>query len=68
MYPAEWATGPGLPLMRWTWIDRFTSFESGRAATAVKCLTLREVDLRLAGAKNLLGLFLGHHVVDQRTL
>lgn len=28
--------------MRWTWIDRFTAFESGRAATAVKCLTLAE--------------------------
>ncbi|MBY0513725.1 MAG: beta-hydroxyacyl-ACP dehydratase [Gemmataceae bacterium] len=28
--------------MRWTWIDRFTSFESGRAATAVKCLSLAE--------------------------
>src|SRR6476469_8592208 len=28
--------------MRWTWIDRFTAFESGRSATAVKCLTLAE--------------------------
>jgi len=28
--------------MRWTWIDRFTAFESGRAATAVKCLSLAE--------------------------
>jgi 3-hydroxyacyl-[acyl-carrier-protein] dehydratase len=23
--------------MRWIWIDRFTAFESGKAATAVKC-------------------------------
>jgi 3-hydroxyacyl-[acyl-carrier-protein] dehydratase len=28
--------------MRWTWIDRFTRFESGRSATAVKCLSLAE--------------------------
>lgn len=28
--------------MRWTWIDRFTAFESGRSATAVKCLSLAE--------------------------
>src|SRR6185503_20125037 len=28
--------------MRWTWIDRFTSFESRRSATAVKCLSLAE--------------------------
>ena len=28
--------------MRWTWIDRFTAFESRRAATAVKCLSLAE--------------------------
>lgn len=28
--------------MRWTWIDRFTKFESGRSATAVKCLSLAE--------------------------
>ena len=29
--------------MRWTWIDRFTAFESRRSATAVKCLSLAEV-------------------------
>src|SRR5207249_7033900 len=29
-------------LMRWTWIDRFTAFESRRSATAVKCLSLAE--------------------------
>src|SRR5712672_2158068 len=28
--------------MRWTWIDRFVSFESGKSATAVKCLSLAE--------------------------
>jgi 3-hydroxyacyl-[acyl-carrier-protein] dehydratase len=28
--------------MRWTWIDRFTAFESRKAATAVKCLSLAE--------------------------
>ena len=28
--------------MRWTWIDRFTSFESGKAAVAVKNLSLAE--------------------------
>ncbi len=28
--------------MRWTWIDRFVSFESGKAATAVKNLSLAE--------------------------
>lgn len=28
--------------MRWTWLDRFTAFESGRSATAVKCLSLAE--------------------------
>ena len=28
--------------MRWTWIDRFTAFESRTAATAVKCLSLAE--------------------------
>jgi 3-hydroxyacyl-[acyl-carrier-protein] dehydratase len=28
--------------MRWTWIDRFTAFESRRSATAVKCLSLAE--------------------------
>jgi 3-hydroxyacyl-[acyl-carrier-protein] dehydratase len=28
--------------MRWIWIDRFTSFESGRSATAVKNLSLAE--------------------------
>lgn len=28
--------------MRWTWIDRFTAFEPGRSATAVKCLSLAE--------------------------
>jgi 3-hydroxyacyl-[acyl-carrier-protein] dehydratase len=28
--------------MRWTWIDRFTAFESKRTATGVKCLTLAE--------------------------
>jgi 3-hydroxyacyl-[acyl-carrier-protein] dehydratase len=29
-------------MMRWTWIDRFTAFESRRSATAVKCLSLAE--------------------------
>jgi 3-hydroxyacyl-[acyl-carrier-protein] dehydratase len=28
--------------MRWTWIDRFVAFESGRSATAVKNLSLAE--------------------------
>jgi 3-hydroxyacyl-[acyl-carrier-protein] dehydratase len=28
--------------MRWTWIDRFVRFESGKAATAVKNLSLAE--------------------------
>ncbi|MBM3981337.1 MAG: beta-hydroxyacyl-ACP dehydratase [Planctomycetes bacterium] len=28
--------------MRWTWIDRFESFESGKSATAVKNLSLAE--------------------------
>ena len=28
--------------MRWTWIDRFTAFESGRRAVAVKNLSLAE--------------------------
>jgi 3-hydroxyacyl-[acyl-carrier-protein] dehydratase len=28
--------------MRWTWIDRFVSFESGKAAVAVKTLSLAE--------------------------
>jgi 3-hydroxyacyl-[acyl-carrier-protein] dehydratase len=28
--------------MRWTWIDRFVSFESGKAAVAVKNLSLAE--------------------------
>lgn len=28
--------------MRWTWIDRFVAFESGKAATAVKNLSLAE--------------------------
>jgi 3-hydroxyacyl-[acyl-carrier-protein] dehydratase len=28
--------------MRWTWIDRFVSFESGTSATAVKNLSLAE--------------------------
>jgi 3-hydroxyacyl-[acyl-carrier-protein] dehydratase len=28
--------------MRWTWIDRFTAFESRKSATAVKCLSLAE--------------------------
>lgn len=28
--------------MRWTWIDRFTAFESKRSATAVKCLSFAE--------------------------
>lgn len=28
--------------MRWVWIDRFTEFESGRTATAVKCLSHAE--------------------------
>ena len=28
--------------MRWVWIDRFTEFESGKAATAVKNLSMAE--------------------------
>ena len=28
--------------MRWTWIDRFVAFESGKSATAVKNLSLAE--------------------------
>ncbi|MFO0912175.1 MAG: 3-hydroxyacyl-ACP dehydratase FabZ family protein [Pirellulales bacterium] len=28
--------------MRWFWIDRFTSFESGRSARAVKCVSIAE--------------------------
>jgi 3-hydroxyacyl-[acyl-carrier-protein] dehydratase len=28
--------------MRWIWIDRFTAFETGKAATAVKCLSHAE--------------------------
>ncbi len=28
--------------MRWTWIDRFTAFESGKSATAVKNLSFAE--------------------------
>jgi 3-hydroxyacyl-[acyl-carrier-protein] dehydratase len=28
--------------MRWTWIDRFLSFEKGKSAVAVKCLSLAE--------------------------
>ncbi len=28
--------------MRWTWIDRFVSFESGKSATAVKNLSMAE--------------------------
>jgi 3-hydroxyacyl-[acyl-carrier-protein] dehydratase len=28
--------------MRWFWIDRFTAFESGKSATAVKCLSAAE--------------------------
>lgn len=28
--------------MRWFWIDRFTSFESGKAASAIKNVTLSE--------------------------
>jgi 3-hydroxyacyl-[acyl-carrier-protein] dehydratase len=28
--------------MRWIWIDRFTSFEPGRSATAMKCLSQAE--------------------------
>ena len=28
--------------MRWLWIDRFTEFESGRRAAAVKCVSLVE--------------------------
>lgn len=31
--------------MRWFWIDRFTQFESGRSATAVKNVTLAEEHL-----------------------
>jgi len=29
-------------MMRWIWIDRFTAFESGKTATAVKNLSLAE--------------------------
>jgi 3-hydroxyacyl-[acyl-carrier-protein] dehydratase len=32
----------GIQPMRWIWIDRFTSFESRKAATAVKNLSLAE--------------------------
>ncbi|CAN5580847.1 3-hydroxyacyl-ACP dehydratase FabZ family protein [soil metagenome] len=28
--------------MRWIWIDRFTNFESGKSATAIKCLSMAE--------------------------
>lgn len=28
--------------MRWIWIDKFTTFESGKRAVAVKCCTLSE--------------------------
>jgi len=28
--------------MRWIWIDRFVAFESGKSATAVKCLSSAE--------------------------
>ena len=28
--------------MRWFWIDRFTEFQSGRSATAIKTLSLSE--------------------------
>lgn len=28
--------------MRWVWIDRFTAFESGKTATATKCLSAAE--------------------------
>ncbi|WP_088257990.1 3-hydroxyacyl-ACP dehydratase FabZ family protein [Fimbriiglobus ruber] len=28
--------------MRWIWIDRFVAFESGKTATAVKCLSAAE--------------------------
>jgi 3-hydroxymyristoyl/3-hydroxydecanoyl-(acyl carrier protein) dehydratase len=31
--------------MRWFWIDRFTSFESGRQATAIKAVSLMEEHL-----------------------
>jgi 3-hydroxyacyl-[acyl-carrier-protein] dehydratase len=31
--------------MRWMWIDRFTEFERGSHATAVKCITLAEEHL-----------------------
>jgi len=31
--------------MRWIWIDRFTAFETGRRAVAVKCVTLAEEHL-----------------------
>ena len=34
--------GPRTKLMRWIWIDRFTEFQSGRSATAVKNLSLAE--------------------------
>src|SRR5215218_8128591 len=35
-------TARGVKNMRWTWIDRFVSFESGKSATAVKNLSLAE--------------------------
>ena len=31
--------------MRWIWIDKFTEFESGKRAVAVKCITLAEEHL-----------------------
>src|SRR5258707_5801322 len=31
--------------MRWFWIDRFTQFESGRSATAIKNVSLAEEHL-----------------------
>src|SRR4029077_3102875 len=36
---------PRLTIMRWFWIDRFTQFESGHAATAIKNVSLAEEHL-----------------------
>ena len=40
--PAEAGHYEQSTAMRWTWIDRFVSFESGKTATAVKNLSLAE--------------------------
>ncbi|MCA9148516.1 MAG: beta-hydroxyacyl-ACP dehydratase [Planctomycetales bacterium] len=41
--------------MRWLWIDQFTEFESGRRASAVKCVSLVEEYID--------GYFVGHPVM-----